>query len=390
MRRTTLAPRDNWQQIVEKQGLYYHTIDDAPYWDESVYYSFDAGELDPLEKATYACNEMCLAAVQHVIDNRLFDRFLIPPAFVDFVVKSWETEEQSIYGRFDFCCQPSQPPKLLEYNADTPTALLEASVIQWFWLKDRFPTAIQFNSIHERLLEVFQAIRGQGLPRFHFAATKGHLEDYMTVQYLRDVAAQAGYGEAGATYLDIEEIGWNERRRTFTDLQERSLSAIFKLYPWEWMIREQFGPHLVEGRTRWFEPAWKILLSNKSLLPLLWQLFGADPEKSAYLLPAFWSEEDLKQHLGPSASFVKKPILSREGCNITVVEGGRIVAETGGPYGTGPFVWQQLHRLPNFDGRFPVLGSWLVNGWACGMGIREDTTPITGNTSRFVPHVLAQ
>ena len=45
------------------------------------------------------------------------------------------------------------PPRLLEYNADTPTALLEASVAQWFWLQDCFPTADQFNSIHERLID---------------------------------------------------------------------------------------------------------------------------------------------------------------------------------------------------------------------------------------------
>ena len=39
-----------------------------------------------------------------------------------------------------------------------------------------------------------------------------------------------------------------------------------------------------------------------------------------------------------------------------------------------------------FDGHHMLVGSWMVNGTACGMEIREDTGPITGNTSRFVPH----
>jgi glutathionylspermidine synthase len=51
-------------------------------------------------------------------------------------------------------------------------------------------------------------------------------------------------------------------------------------------------------------------------------------------------------------------------------------------------VYQQLNPLPEFDGSYPVVGSWMVNGWACGIGIREDATPITGNLSRFVPHLF--
>ncbi len=50
-------------------------------------------------------------------------------------------------------------PKLLEYNADTPTALLEASVTQWYWLKDTQPGADQFNSIHERLLAKWKELK---------------------------------------------------------------------------------------------------------------------------------------------------------------------------------------------------------------------------------------
>jgi glutathionylspermidine synthase len=35
-----------------------------------------------------------------------------------------------------------------------------------------------------------------------------------------------------------------------------------------------------------------------------------------------------------------------------------------------------------------VIGAWLVASEACGLGIREDTRLITGNTSRFIPHFI--
>jgi glutathionylspermidine synthase len=384
MNRKTIEPRHDWQQIVTHQGMHYHSLDDEPYWTEDAYYEFDQAEIDLIEKATYECDKICLAAVQHIIDNDLWDRFLIPESHRDWIAKSWEEDEHTLYGRFDFCFRPGQRPMLLEYNADTPTALLEGSVIQWFWLKDVFPHANQFNSIHERLLEIFQTLRKEiGDERFYFAAQKGNVEDYMTVQYLRDIAVQAGFGPInGAEYLHIEDIGWHEGAGIFTDLQEREIKHIFKLYPWEWMMREQFATHLLKSRTKWWEPPWKALLSNKALLPLLWEL---NPNHE-FLLKAFHTPEEAEVH--DCKCYVKKPILSREGANVAIVEYGKTVLETEGPYGDGPAIYQELWELPNFDGKFPVIGSWIVNGWACGMGIREGDGLVTTNTSRFIPHLF--
>src|SRR5205807_3215565 len=138
---------------VEKLGLHYHTLRGEPYWDESACYQFTPFEIDTIERATYALFEMCTAAVQHVIDNRLFGLFLVPPEYEDLVVRSWEDEHPSIYGRFDLAFDGVGPPKMLEFNADTPTALVEAGVAQWHWLKDIDERGDQFNSIHERLIE---------------------------------------------------------------------------------------------------------------------------------------------------------------------------------------------------------------------------------------------
>lgn len=372
MHRISMDPRPNWQQRVEHYGLLYHTLRGETYWDESAAYQFTRYEIDQLELATNTLHEMCLELVGEIIEQRNFDLFLIPAEFQELIVRSWEADEPSLYGRFDLAWDGTGTPRMLEYNADTPTALVEAAVAQWYWLKDIDERGDQFNSIHERLIEGWQAHRRYDPRPLHFAAMQGQVEDYITVEYLRDTAIQAGYE---TSYLDIEQIGWHGPSRQFLDLAGRPIDRIFKLYPWEWVIRDEFGRNVLLAPTRWIEPPWKMLLSCKSILPLLYERYPDSP----FLLPASFEPLD--------GDHVRKPVHAREGSNIQVVMGGRVQNETEGPY-TGPFVYQRLAPLRPFDGRYPILGSWVVNGYSCGLGIREDDTLVTGNTSRFVPHQM--
>ncbi len=139
---------------------------------------------------------------------------------------------------------------------------------------------------------------------------------------------------------------------------------------------------LARAPTRWIEPPWKALLSNKGILPLLWEMFPDHPN----LLPAFFDDDPNAAHLG--TSFVRKPLFSREGANVALVSDGTTVMEQQGPYGAEGFVRQALAPLPNFSGQHPVIGSWLIDHAPCGLSIREDENPITGNTSRFLPHAI--
>ena len=375
MQRLSTEVRTDWQNAVESKGLLYHSVDGVPYWDESAYYEFTPAEVDVLESSTYELNRICLEAVQHIIDQDLFDQFLIPEDFRPYIRNSWEGDEHTIYGRFDLAYDGTNPPKMLEYNADTPTGLLEAAVIQWFWLQDKFPKRNQFNSIHERLIEAWKAVKQTWTGDLYFAALQGHIEDYMTVNYLRDIAIQAGWE---THYIDVEQIGWHPTRRVFTDQREKAIANCFKLYPWEWMQQEKFGPMVLHDTANWLEPPWKALLSNKAILAVLWELF---PGHQNLLRAEF---EPLS-----TGNYVQKPILGREGANISVFESGSLRLATEGPY-TGPVVYQQFCETSAFDGNHACIGSWIVNGWACGIGIREDDSIVTGNLSRFVPHLFGQ
>lgn len=349
-----------------------------PYWDETAYYSFRMESVLELERVTNELHQLCIEAAQHVIDKGRFGELAIPKEAVPRIIKTWEEDQPSIYGRFDFWWDGASPPKLLEYNADTPTAVLEAAVIQWQWLEERFPGKDQFNSIHERLIEAWKRLRpylwGEVL---HFAyAYNPDSEDMMTTNYLRDTAEQAGIQSAA---LLVDDIGWDQQGKVFLDLEDRRIRSIFKLYPWEWILQEEFGTHVLESYKdmQWIEPIWKMLLSNKGILAVLWELNPGHPN----LLPTYVD--------GPREmkAYVRKPILGREGSNVSVVTPGAAL-ETPGGYGQEGFVYQAFSPLPVFDGFYPVIGSWVIEGEAAGMGIREAEGWVTRNWSRFVPHLI--
>jgi glutathionylspermidine synthase len=149
------------------------------------------------------------------------------------------------------------------------------------------------------------------------------------------------------------------------------------------MMREQFGASLPGAATQFVEPPWKAVLSNKGILPLLWAMFPRHPN----LLPAaFDDDEQAVRALG--ASYVRKPLYSREGANVEIVVAGGVVDADDGPYGSEGFVRQALVTLPRHEGNYAVLGSWIVQGKPCGLSVREDLEPITKNTSRFLPHAI--
>jgi glutathionylspermidine synthase len=375
MRRISIAPRLDWQEKAQQAGIIGHS-GQQPCWNESAFYEFTAKEVDALKAATNELENMTLAAAQHIIDHKLYARLGISESAVPLIERSWEEKPPALYGRFDLAYDGANPPKLLECDADTPTSLLEAAVVQRRWLQDVAPRRDQFNSLHERLLAMWKDLTPR-LPggRIDFCSVD-NAEDRMTIAYLQETARQAGLT---ASVFPIDEIGWNGA--AFVGPDERPLGAIFKLYPWEWMVREEFGRHLGKDATLWIEPPWKMLLSNKGILPVLWSLYPRHP----YLLEASFDGPGLMM------SWAKKPLLGREAANITLHQPGNDI-ETPGNYGAEGFIYQQHVPLKNFDGKYPVLGSWLIGhaegNAAGGMGIRESDTPVTTKTSQFVPHLF--
>lgn len=385
MKRIKVDERPGWDETAERLGFTWRHLDGARYWDERAYYQFTLAEVeDGIEEPARELHALCLDLVAEVVKSEaLMAKLAIPEASRDDVAESWAAKAPSLYGRFDFAYDGTGPAKLFEYNADTPTSIYETGTFQWIWLEEmiaagKLPAdADQFNSLHEKLQARFKAIFPQG-GFVHFASDADSVEDRQTVKYLEDIATQAGIEPK---FVPIDKIGLDADGR-FVDQDNFLIGALFKLYPWEEMFRENYAAKVKGSKTTFLEPAWKAILSNKGLLPLLWERHAGHPN----LLPAFFEDDPRIAELGKS--YVRKPLFSREGANIELVDAGRRAKVLDQGYGEEGHIRQALHSLTPFDGNYPVIGAWMVDAEPAGVGIREDRSRVTKNLSRFIPHAI--
>ncbi|WP_313711991.1 glutathionylspermidine synthase family protein [Pseudomonas sp.] len=383
MRKVELAERPDWRTTALREGFAFHTIDGERYWDERGYYQFSEDQVvHDLHGPTTELHAMCLDAVGRIVESEaLMARLAIPPAFFDLVRRSWQEGQAHLYGRFDFSYDGNGPAKLIEANYDTPTSLYEAAAFQLIWLEEQIQRGVlpadasQFNTLAEDLVQAFAAMPRHG--EFHFSTISGSLEDRGTTDFLRKMAEHAGIR---TRHIDLEDIGLNSEGR-FVDLQGQAITRLFKLHAWEHIFHEDFGQAIAGCDTQFVEPPWKALISNKGILPLLWEWHEGHPN----LLPAF--VDDSPQSAVPKG-WVRKPYFSREGANVDIrtAEGERVFED--GPYDDAPYILQAFAPLPKFADSYTLIGSWVVGGRASGIGIREDDSLITKDSSRFLPHVV--
>lgn len=395
MERISLEPRPDWQATAEDLGFTWHHDSGATYWDETAAYGFTLQEIEEgIEAPTAELQALCLDLVDEAVKSeRLMEQLEIPEPMRDYVAGSWARRDPSLYGRMDFAYDGQQegsrgPAKLYEYNADTPTSVYETAVFQWLWLEQQIAAGVlpgdadQFNSLHEQLVERFAAIfppPATGERGFvHFSSDPDFVEDRQTVRFLEDLASQAGLDPQ---FVAIDQIGLNADGR-FVDHENWLIGALFKLYPWEQMLRDDYARPLPDAQVTVLEPAWKAILSNKAILPLLWERHPGHPN----LLEAYFDDDPDAASLG--SSYVRKPLFSREGANVEMTIEGAAQPVLDGGYGEGRFIRQALHAPPVFAGNHVIVGSWLVGNEPAGIGLREDSGPITRNTSRFLPHFI--
>lgn len=372
MIREKVIPRNNFQQKLENIGLSFHSWDD--YWKEDVCYKFSSNQIDLIEEVTENLHKMCLNAVDYIISKKKFSDLAIPEIYWNEIEKSFKNGDMSLYGRFDLVYDGVNPPKMLEYNADTPTSLLESAVAQWYWMEDVYPQHDQFNSIHDNLVERWKMLPEDAY--IHVASIKGNEEDWVCTMYIVDTIIQSG---RSARHINVEDIGYCSTNNCFVDLDNNTIEYLFKLYPWEWMMREEFGKFVINSNTKFIEPIWKSVLSCKGILPILWELYPNHEN----LLPSYFNYDKLSSL---NKGYAKKPLYSREGANVELYSNNNLISSDSGPYGKEGFVYQQLYLPPEIDNRYPIIGSWIVGDKPSGICVREDNSKITTNMSNFVPH----
>lgn len=398
MRKVQGVERADWKARAEEAGFTFHSMHGEPYWDETSAYAFTLEEIETrLEDPSTELHAMVREAVGQLVSNEAqMARMGIPEAHMAFVSNSWTEGEAELYGRMDLAYDGTGPAKLLEYNADTPTSLFEAGHFQWDWLEGAKAAGLipagadQLNRLQEALTERLAEICPAG-EQLHFAAVAGAAEDYATVETMAYAARDAGLG---AHYVDMNAIGIDPSGRLLDD-QARVIGTLFKLYPWEDFLRDDAADALIGSGTRFLEPPWKALVSNKALLAVLWEMFEGHPN----LLPTFLEADveagspawDRAQSAGHFAQgLVRKPIFSREGAGVRIEgpDGALLEASQNASYDTHPTVIQAHAPLPDMDGFRPVMGTWVVGETCVALGIREDRSRITQDLSRFKPHYI--
>jgi glutathionylspermidine synthase len=384
MQRIPVSERPDLARAAAEHGLEYDAGEGVTGWDESAYYQFTGRQIEedlgtPAEELEGFCFEVVERAVN---DETVLRRLTIAEPFWDYLADSWRGGGKNLIGRMDFSYDGKEPAKLLEYNADTPTALYESAVFQWEWLEQAAQeglipqTCDQFNDVHEAIVESFSRLDLEGLS--HFACNMDIEDDKGTLEYMEECAKEAGLKTRLLAMADIGLDDWGK----FTDTEEEVITTLVKLYPWEWIMDEEFGLKVPASGVRFIEPPWKAILSNKGMLVLLWEMF----EGHTNLLPAYFEDDPAADQL--AGTYVRKPLLGRQGANIQMFRDGALQFASDGPYGDGAHIVQGCQPLPDMDGKFPLLGLWLIASKAAGLCIREDRTLITGTDASVVPHVI--
>ncbi|TGE18626.1 glutathionylspermidine synthase family protein [Hymenobacter elongatus] len=347
-------------------------------------------DADVLLAAADTLYDMMVRAIPDVVPDDLLQLLAIPRNLWAAVRHSWNDDRHwHLYGRFDLASTP-EGPKLIEFNADTATSIPETAVVQWASL-----VAAQQDDEDRQANGLFEGLEAQ---LSHWQGLNSDLDNSLLLVHLPDspedeancsvvaeAARAAGFSQVHVCAVDAMQVSVaGEERGVWAEVAPEQwvrFGFVFKLVPWEILAEEE--PELTADLSQLLQsrdviianPPYALLFQSKGLLAWLWQVYPHHP----LLLEA--SLEDLP------GRYVRKPLLGREGQNVTEVQAGSIVREQPGEFAHQPQVRQRWAELPTDaqNRRYQAGVFWA--GEACAISFRRELGVIT-NLSEFVPHIL--
>ena len=380
------------RNYLETLGFVWHTDSDESSYISDELVVISQSEAQAYYEATNELYDMYVEAAEHVIENNLFHEIGIPFNLIDAIKESWENDVHwHLYGRFDLAGGiDDRPIKLLEFNADTPTALFETAIIQWAMLKqNNLEEESQFNSLYESLVDNFKRLvtleedvstfeeRYDGW-NFLFTSVKGNEEEENTVKLLQHIATDAGFN---TEFAYIDDIEFSDQDGIF--YHEQNYELWFKLIPWEDIALEESDLAMLltniikNQKAIIFNPAYTLLFQSKGLLKILWDIY---PNHPLLLETSFEPLNDQKQ--------VEKPIFGREGGSVAIIdENNHKVESVEGDYGSHKMIYQAYIELPTDSEGLSYQAGVFYAYEACGLGFRKGGK-ILDNMSKFVGHIV--
>ena len=380
------------KEYLENLGFSWHTDSDfSPYLGDRLV-EITKDEAEAFYEATNELYDMFIAAAQHVIDNNLFHELGIPFNLIDAIKMSWENDVHwHLYGRFDLAGGiDGKPIKLIEFNADTPTALFETAIVQWAMLKqNELNENLQFNDVYNAICENFKRLitLDESTEEFDklyegwkilFTCIGGNIEDEMTTKLLQICAQDAGFK---TNFAYIKDIEFDDEEGVMFDGEK--YEYLFKLIPWEQIAIEEGELALIlenimkNQEAIILNPAYTLLFQSKGIMKILWDLY---PNHPLLLRSSFEPLANTKQ--------IKKPFLAREGANVEIIDAnGKILASQDGEYANQKFLYQEYFDFNTDENGQKYQPGVFFAYEACGLGFRYGGE-IINNFSKFAGHFI--
>jgi len=380
-------------EYLESIGFTWHTDTDKTSYISDEIVSISENEAEAYYEATNELYDMFCEAGEYVIENNLFHELDIPFNLVEIIKNSWEDDVHwHLYGRFDLAGGlDGKPIKLIEFNADTPTALFETAIVQWAMLKfNKLEESSQFNSLYEALKDNFKRFvtLDSDLERFEehyeklnwkilFSSIAGDDEEENTTKLLQHIANEAGYQ---TDFEYIENVEFNNEGISKND---EIFEFWFKLIPWEDIAIDEgelaviLTEILANKKAIICNPAYTLLFQSKGIMKILWDLY---PNHPLLLKTSFEPLENTKQ--------VEKMCFGREGANVAIVNADNsLEAKTDGVYENFTPIYQEYVDFPKDKNGDHYQAGVFYAFEACGLGFRKGGV-ILDNMSKFVGHVV--
>jgi glutathionylspermidine synthase len=311
----------------------------------------------------------------------------------------------TMIGRFDFAHTP-EGLKMLEFNADTPTSIVEAFFVnqkacEFFYVQN--PNAKMEKDIKQAFTTMVNEYkrRGYKTDRIVFSSLGWHDEDKGTTIFLMN------HSGLQASYVPLEDLRVYEDRLCYlTDGNLEPIDVLYRLHAIEKLAIENdedgypTGSHVLDLIAREklaiINPPSAFIAQTKALQVLIWNLhqegvFFTDFEHTIiakYMLPTYM-ENNFRD-----MPFVTKPIFGREGGAVTLFNSnGQITDEDkDDDYWEQPMVYQRLADMEKitvntikglYNGHI-LWGSFLIGGKPSAICARVGGK-ITDNLSFFLP-----
>lgn len=389
MKRIITPNWHNWQQELQDVGVP-NPIYKAERgttesdWLDGVAYSFTRDEIAQLKEATLTVNKLMLNAVNEAVNRPdIMLKMAIPESSHDLFKESWESMDKNLVGRMDWSFDADGTPKLLEINGDSVQGLVLAGPGQLAYLEAVHKSkGKQWNDIAVALESAFGRM---SLPdTLYFTGDLEDQADILEISFIEERARVAGLN---TRFISLEDIGITNTGR-FADLGDDIIEAILVYQPWEWTLDTPFGDYFLHGndpKCTMIEPAWRMLVSNKGLMALMWEMY----EGHENLLPTF-IDYDARAD-GLEEDYAQKPIYGFEAANVTLVESGQVIAENPDSEADSSdgYVYQGLCPLPEFDGKYAQVCTWMIADQAAGLSVKESDGLISDYFSPTVPHIIS-